>query len=192
MQQRNRNTLAWPAAPPASTRYRPGSRCPRPQARSPVAPGVRVQSIIGIKDGRHPERGDGVVTLASASWPSGDTHLVEGDHGVHGTPQAALRIKRILLERLTRGEELALDQCPRTTRSTLGRILARHMVTESTTHGPEGSLSSQVSETDVRCVRSRPQPWRRAQPSIGTPSAAAATLPTLRRWIPRQASCPAP
>lgn len=45
-----------------------------------VAPGVRIHSIIGIKDRAHPERGDGAVSLESASWPQGSTHLVDGEH----------------------------------------------------------------------------------------------------------------
>lgn len=74
-------------------------------SRLPTAPGVRVHSIIGIKDPRHREAGDGVVSLESASWPGGETHLVEGDHGVHATPKTVLIIKRILLERIERNAE---------------------------------------------------------------------------------------
>ncbi|WP_460453203.1 esterase/lipase family protein [Arenimonas aestuarii] len=66
----------------------------------PVAGGVRVHSIIGIKDPLNPDDGDGVVSLESASWPTGSTVLLTGDHGVHGTPEATAVIKRILLERL--------------------------------------------------------------------------------------------
>lgn len=68
----------------------------------PTAPNVRIHSIIGIKDTRHPEAGDGVVSLESASWPAGETYLMEGDHGIHGAAKTILIVKRILLDRLAR------------------------------------------------------------------------------------------
>ena len=71
-------------------------------SRLPVAAGVRVHSIIGIRAPERPDAGDGVVPLDSASWPQGVTHLVPGDHAVHATPAATLIIKRILLDRIDR------------------------------------------------------------------------------------------
>lgn len=61
-----------------------------------------MHSIIGIRDPLRPEAGDGVVSLASASWPQGETHMVPGDHAVHASPAATLIIKRILLNRIDR------------------------------------------------------------------------------------------
>lgn len=66
----------------------------------PVAPGIRIHSIIGIRDRNHPERGDGVVPLASASWPEGSTDLVDGGHNLQTRPATIAVLKRILLERL--------------------------------------------------------------------------------------------
>lgn len=71
----------------------------------PIVQGVRAHSIIGIKDPRHPENGDGIVSLESASWPAVETHYVRGDHAIHGAPKTVLLIKRILLDRLARGDE---------------------------------------------------------------------------------------
>lgn len=68
----------------------------------PVSPGVTVHSIIGIRDARHPEAGDGVVPMASATWPVGENHLVPGDHSVHAAPESISIIKRLLLDRIQR------------------------------------------------------------------------------------------
>jgi len=68
----------------------------------PVLPGIRIHSIIGIHDRNHPERGDGVVPLASASWPAGSTDLIDGGHNLQTRPATIAVLKRILLERLGR------------------------------------------------------------------------------------------
>jgi pimeloyl-ACP methyl ester carboxylesterase len=76
-------------------------------SRLPVVDGVRVHSIIGVRDPRHPERGDGVVALDSATWPQGSHYEVPGDHAVHAAPATVLLVKRLLLERLQREGEAA-------------------------------------------------------------------------------------
>lgn len=78
----------------------PGQSVTRAGRQLAVAPGVRIHSIIGIKDHAHPERGDGVVLLESASWPQGSTHLVDGEHDLQTEPATIDILKRILLDRL--------------------------------------------------------------------------------------------
>jgi pimeloyl-ACP methyl ester carboxylesterase len=70
----------------------------------PVIPGVAVHSIIGIKNPAAPERGDGIVPLASARWPVGSEDLVESGHDLQSRAGTILVLKRILLERLKREE----------------------------------------------------------------------------------------
>lgn len=71
-----------------------------------VMDGVRVHSIIGIRDQDRPERGDGVVTLDSASWPVGTVDYVPGAHDLQNEAATITVLKKILLERLARGGEM--------------------------------------------------------------------------------------
>jgi len=68
----------------------------------PVANGVRVHSLVGVRDARRPEHGDGVVPLSSAGWPEGDRQVIASGHAVHATPEAAAIVKQLLLDRLAR------------------------------------------------------------------------------------------
>jgi len=66
----------------------------------PIAPGVRVNSIIAVKDdGPVEDGGDGVVRYRSAHLEAADSELiVRSGHSVQGNPEAIEEIRRILLE----------------------------------------------------------------------------------------------
>ncbi|WP_457021326.1 esterase/lipase family protein [Luteimonas sp. A611] len=67
-----------------------------------VAGGVQVHSIIGIQDLARPREGDGVVSLASATWPEGGVDYVVAGHDLQAAPATISILKRLLLERLER------------------------------------------------------------------------------------------
>ena len=81
----------------------PGHPAIRTLASVPIAPGVKVHSIIAIK-GRGSsldEAGDGVVSYRSAHVDEAESELiVESGHSVQGNPDAIEEIRRILLEHL--------------------------------------------------------------------------------------------
>ena len=68
----------------------------------PVIKGVEIHSIVGIRNPRRPEDGDGVVPMESAVWPTGSEDRVEGGHDIHREPATIAVLKRILLNRLAR------------------------------------------------------------------------------------------
>ena len=65
-----------------------------------TAPGIGIHSIIGILDPEHPQRGDGVVSLESASWPDSADHRIGGSHDLQTLPETVTVLKRILLAML--------------------------------------------------------------------------------------------
>jgi pimeloyl-ACP methyl ester carboxylesterase len=81
----------------------PGHPTIRTLTSLPIAPGVKVHSIIAIKGrGRSlDEAGDGVVSYRSAHVDEAESELiVESGHSVQGNPDAIEEIRRILLEHL--------------------------------------------------------------------------------------------
>jgi pimeloyl-ACP methyl ester carboxylesterase len=66
----------------------------------PIAPGVRVNSIIAVNgDGPYQDGGDGVVRYPSAHLEGADSELVvHSGHSVQSNPEAIEEIRRILLE----------------------------------------------------------------------------------------------
>lgn len=68
----------------------------------PIADGIEIHSIIGIRDEDAPEKGDGIVPLMSAQWPQGSESRVRGGHDVQDEPETINLLKEILLERLRR------------------------------------------------------------------------------------------
>ena len=72
--------------------------------RSPVAPGVHVNSIIAIKGDGPPAAGDdGVVAYGSAHIEAADSELiVNSGHSTQGTPRTIEEVRRIL--------QLSLDE----------------------------------------------------------------------------------
>ena len=73
----------------------------------PIADGIEIHSIIGIRDKDAPEKGDGIVPLESAQWPQGSENRVRGGHDVQDEPETIKLLKGILLERLRREGALA-------------------------------------------------------------------------------------
>jgi hypothetical protein len=65
----------------------------------PVAPGVRVNSIVAVKGDGPPADGvDGVVRYQSAHLEDVEAELVvRSSHSVQGSPEAIEEIRRILL-----------------------------------------------------------------------------------------------
>ena len=81
----------------------PGHPAIRTLASLPIAPGVKVHSIIAIRGrgGSLDEAGDGVVSYRSAHLNEAESELiVESGHSVQGNPDAIEEIRRILLEHL--------------------------------------------------------------------------------------------
>ncbi|MGY0611809.1 MULTISPECIES: esterase/lipase family protein [unclassified Luteimonas] len=78
----------------------PAQPVSRAASELPTAPGVGVHSIIGILDPEDAARGDGVVSLESASWPDGAEYRVRGGHDLQTLPETITVLKRILLARL--------------------------------------------------------------------------------------------
>jgi pimeloyl-ACP methyl ester carboxylesterase len=81
----------------------PGHPAIRTLASLPVAPGVKVHSIIAIKGGGRSldEAGDGVVSYRSAHLDeAGSELIVQSGHSVQGNPDAIEEIRRILIEHL--------------------------------------------------------------------------------------------
>ncbi|MGY0560449.1 esterase/lipase family protein [Luteimonas sp. A277] len=74
----------------------------RAARRLPIASGVTIHSIVGIQDPAKPETGDGVVSLESASWPTGSVDQVAAGHDLQTAPATISILKRILLERIGR------------------------------------------------------------------------------------------
>ncbi|MDZ4325893.1 MAG: hypothetical protein U1A73_12905 [Pseudomonas sp.] len=66
----------------------------------PIVPGIKTHSVIGIVDPALPAKGDGVVSLESASWPADAEYRIEGGHNLHTVPETILTLKGILLARL--------------------------------------------------------------------------------------------
>jgi hypothetical protein len=69
----------------------------------PVAPGVKVHSVIAIKGGGRSldDAGDGVVSYRSAHLDEAASELiVQSGHSVQGNPDAIEEIRRILIEHL--------------------------------------------------------------------------------------------
>ena len=73
----------------------------------PIAEGIEIHSIIGIRDEDAPEKGDGIVPLESAQWPQGSEKRVRGGHDVQDEPETIKLLKEILLGRLRREGALA-------------------------------------------------------------------------------------
>jgi pimeloyl-ACP methyl ester carboxylesterase len=68
----------------------------------PIADGIEIHSIIGIRDEDKPEKGDGIVPLVSAQWPQGSENRVRGGHDVQDEPETIKLLKQILRDRLRR------------------------------------------------------------------------------------------
>lgn len=90
----------------------PGQPVMRAARELPVVEGVHIHSIVGIRNPRRPERGDGIVSLASATWPAGAVHHVTAGHDLQSTPATISILKRILLDRLQRQGDLTQTNCP--------------------------------------------------------------------------------
>jgi hypothetical protein len=73
----------------------------------PIADGIEIHSIIGVRDEDAPEKGDGIVSLTSAQWPQGSENRVRGGHDIQNEPETINLLKGILLERLRRQGVLA-------------------------------------------------------------------------------------
>jgi triacylglycerol esterase/lipase EstA (alpha/beta hydrolase family) len=73
----------------------------------PIADGIEIHSIIGVRDEDAPEKGDGIVSLTSAQWPQGSETRVRGGHDIQNEPETINLLKAILLERLRRQGVLA-------------------------------------------------------------------------------------
>ncbi|MGY0799603.1 esterase/lipase family protein [Lysobacter sp. A286] len=66
----------------------------------PVIDGVAIHSIVGIQDPARPEKGDGVVSLESATWTAGSVDHVTAGHDLQTEPATISILKRILLKRI--------------------------------------------------------------------------------------------
>ena len=80
----------------------PGQPAMRAARSLPVLDGISIHSIIGVRDPDHPARGDGIVSLDSATWPAGSVDHVAAGHDLQAAPATISILKRILLDRLER------------------------------------------------------------------------------------------
>jgi hypothetical protein len=83
----------------------PGNPAIRTLASLPIAPGVRIHSIIAMKaGGTLADGGDGFVSYRSAHLDGVASEvIVESGHSVQGNPEAIEEVRRILLEHLAVG-----------------------------------------------------------------------------------------
>ncbi|HUM18434.1 MAG TPA: hypothetical protein VL086_22265 [Candidatus Nitrosotalea sp.] len=92
------------AVPNAVDNMSPRHRFVRTLSASPIAPGVKVHSIIPVKGAHGPPTGqnDGVVAYESAHLEAADSEKVVygSEHSTQGNPQTILEVRRILYEHL--------------------------------------------------------------------------------------------